>query len=316
MEVDRDKTASVGLSVAQVAITLRNNFYGNDDVKFREKGEEYPILVQLQENDRKTLSDIGEVVIATPTGNLVPLKSLAKIEQRVAPVQLERKNQQRLITVSCGIIGRAMGSVAEDIRKELSRVTLPEDVDIKIAGAVEEQAKSFRDLMLAMLLGIVLVYLVMAAQFESLVDPFIIMFAIPFAIVGVVWAFLITGTTLSINAFIGMIMLVGIVVNNGIVLIDYTNLMRARGLNVRDAVLTAGQRRLRPVLMTTFTTVFGLSPLALSRAEGSETWVPLGVAVIGGLLASTMITLVFVPTLYSMFEEKLKGKRLFGKLEG
>jgi len=316
VEVDRAKAASLGLSVAQIATTLRTNFYGNDVVKFREKGEEYPIFVQLREEDRKALKDIGDVVIPSPTGNLIPLKSVTQIERRVAPIQLDRKNQQRLVTVGCGVIGRATGAVARDIRKELAKIAVPSGVEIKIAGAIEEQAKSFKDLFFAMILGIILVYLVMAAQFESLIDPFIIMFAVPFAIVGVIWALLITGTTLSINAFIGLILLVGIVVNNGIVLIDYTNLMRARGLAVRDAVLTAGERRLRPVLMTAFTTIFGLMPLALSRAEGSETWVPLAVAVIGGLFVSTLITLIFVPTLYSVFEEKLRGKRVFGKLEG
>ena len=316
VEVDRAKAASVGLSVAQIAATLRTNFYGSDVVKFREKGEEYPIFVQLQERDRQTLNDIGDVVIASPTGSLIPLKSVAQIERRVAPVQLDRKNQQRLVTVGCGVIGRATGTIGKELRKQLAKIPIPSDVEIKIAGAIEEQAKSFKDLLFAMILGIVLVYLVMAAQFESFIDPFIIMFSVPFAIVGVIWALLITGTTLSINAFIGLIMLIGIVVNNGIVLIDYTNLMRARGQGVRDAVLTAGQRRLRPVLMTAFTTIFGLLPLALSRAEGSETWVPLGVSVIGGLLVSTLITLVFVPTLYSIFEERLKGKRAFGKIEG
>jgi HAE1 family hydrophobic/amphiphilic exporter-1 len=316
VEVDRRKAASVGLTVGQIAVTLRNNFYGNDDVKFREAGEEYPIFVQLQEEDRKDLADIGDVMVTSPMETLVPLKAMAHIERRIAPVRLERKNQQRMVNVSCGIIGRAMGAVAGDIRRELDRMNIPKDVEIHLAGSIEEQAESFRDLMFAMLLGIVLVYLVMAAQFESLLDPFIIMFAIPFAMVGVVWAFLITGLILSINAFIGMIMLVGIVVNNGIVLVDYINLMRARGLGLAEAILTSGQRRLRPVLMTTLTTVFGLLPLALSRAEGSESWVPLGVAVIGGLLVSTLITLVLIPTLYAVFEARLKGKRISRKREG
>ena len=316
VEIDREKAASVGLSIAQIAAALRTNFYGEDVVKFREKGEEYPIFVQLREQDRKTLADIGDVVIAAPTGKLIPLRSVAHIVRKVAPVKLERKNQERVVTVSCGVVDRATGAVAKDAKKGIAKIKIPEGLHIKFAGAIEEQAKSFKSLSLAMILGIILVYLVMAAQFESLIDPFVIMFAVPFAIVGVIWALLVTNTILSINAFIGLILLVGIVVNNGIVLIDYTNLMRARGLAVREAVLTAGQRRLRPVLMTAFTTIFGLLPLALSRSEGSESWVPLAVAVIGGLLISTIITLVFVPTLYSVFEEKLKGKRVFGKLEG
>ncbi|HHS12683.1 MAG TPA: efflux RND transporter permease subunit [bacterium] len=316
VEVDRERAAAAGLTMAQIAMTLRNNFYGNDEVTFREQGEEYAVFVRLQEKDRTSLADIGNVMLASPAGALIPLRTIATIQERVAPVQINRKNQDRTVTVGCGIIGRALGSVAADLRRELAALDAPNGVEYVIAGSVEEQASSFRDLGLAMLLGVVLVYLVMAAQFESLVDPFVIMFAIPFAIVGVIWAMIITDTTFSINAFIGLIMLVGIVVNNGIVLVDYINLMRARGLGVEDAVLTSGQRRLRPVLMTTLTTAFGLLPLALSRAEGSESWVPLGVAVIGGLLASTLITLVFVPTLYAIFEDRLKGRRVFGKLEG
>ena len=316
VDIDRAKAASLGLTVAQIAMTLRNNYYGNGDVKFREKGDEYPIFVQLMEKDRNKIQDIGGVMIPSPFGTVVPLKSIATIEKHKAPVQLERKNQQRIVTVGSGVIGRALGSVANDLKISMAALPLPSGVEYKMGGSVKEQADSFKDLLAAMLIGILLVYLVMAAQFESLIDPFIIMFAIPFAVVGVVWALFLTGTILSINAFIGLIMLVGIVVNNGIVLIDYTNMMRARGLAVSDAVIISGKRRLRPVLMTSLTTIFGLLPLALSTSEGSETWVPLGVTVIGGLLASTVITLVFVPTLYAIFEERLKGKRLFKELEG
>jgi len=316
VNINRDKAATLGLTIAQIAMTLRNNYYGNGDVKFREKGDEYPIFVQLMEKDRRSVQDIGEVMIPSPLGTMVPLKSIATIEKHKAPVQLERKNQQRIVTVGSGVIGRALGSVAKDLKASLAELPVPSGIEYKIGGSVQEQADSFKDLFTAMMMGIILVYLVMAAQFESLVDPFIIMFAIPFAVVGVVWALLLTGTILSINAFIGLIMLVGIVVNNGIVLIDYTNLMRARGLSVSEAVIVSGRRRLRPVLMTTLTTIFGLLPLALSTSEGSETWVPLGVTVIGGLFASTVITLVFVPTLYAIFEERLKGKRIFKELEG
>lgn len=304
--VDRAKAAALGLSVAQVGMALRTSFYGSDVVKYREAGDEYSVFVQLREEDRGAVEDVGEVTIMGPTGTLIPLKSLAHIEKRVAPVKIDRKNQRRLITVSCGIVGRSGGTVGRDLRRALAKLPLPPGIEVKVTGAVEQQATSFGQLLFAMALGILLVYLVMAAQFESLIDPFVIMFSVPFAVVGVIWALLITGTTLSVNAFIGMIMLVGIVVNNAIVLVDYTNLLRARGMSVGEAVQTAGQRRLRPVLMTALTTIFGLLPLALSRSEGSETWVPLGVAVIGGLMVSTVITLVFVPTLYSIVEARLK----------
>ncbi len=307
--VDRAKAAALGLSVAQIGMALRTSFYGSDVVKYREAGDEYSIFVQLREADRRSPEDIGDVAIMGPTGTLIPLKSVARIEKRVAPVKIDRKNQQRIITVGCGVVGTSSGAVGKDLRKALAKLPLPSDIEVKVTGAVEQQASSFNQLLFAMALGIVLVYLVMAAQFESLIDPLVIMFSVPFAVVGVIWALLITGTTLSVNAFIGMIMLVGIVVNNAIVLVDYTNLLRARGLSIGEAVQTAGKRRLRPVLMTALTTIFGLLPMALSRSEGSETWVPLAVAVIGGLLVSTVITLVFVPTLYSLAEARLKRSR-------
>ncbi|MDZ7338126.1 MAG: efflux RND transporter permease subunit, partial [candidate division KSB1 bacterium] len=243
--VDRAKAAALGLSVAQIGMALRTSFYGSDVVKYREAGDEYSIFVQLREADRKSPDDIENVSIMGPTGTLIPLKSLARIEKRVAPVKIDRKNQQRLITVGCGVVGRSSGAVGRDLRKALATLPLPADIEVKITGAVEQQASSFKQLLFAMALGILLVYLVMAAQFESLIDPLVIMFSVPFAVVGVIWALLITGTTLSVNAFIGMIMLVGIVVNNAIVLVDYTNLLRARGLSVGEAVQTAGKRRLR-----------------------------------------------------------------------
>jgi multidrug efflux pump subunit AcrB len=173
---------------------------------------------------------------------------------------------------------------------------------VTFGGDIEEQMKSFRDLTLLLVLAIALVYIVMAAQFESFRGPFIIMFAIPFAFVGVIWAFLVTGTTLNMVSFMGMVMLMGIVVNNAIVLVDYTNIMRRRGLGIREALMTSGRRRLRPVLMTAFTTMFGMLPLAVSRSEGAEMWNPLGVAMIGGLLVATAVTLVLVPTIYSLLE--------------
>ena len=196
--------------------------------------------------------------------------------------------------------------MVKDIKRGLSRLKIPEGVDVKIAGSAQDQAESFRYLLTALILGIVLIYMVMAAQFESLLDPFIIMFSVPFAITGVIWALLITGKTLNIISFIGMIMLVGIVVNNAIVLVDYTNILRARGISLREAILTSGRRRLRPILMTALTTIFALLPLALSRGEGSEMWSTLAISVIGGLLVSTIVTLIFVPTIYSILEERIK----------
>jgi HAE1 family hydrophobic/amphiphilic exporter-1 len=221
-------------------------------------------------------------------------------------VEIERQNRERVVRVECNVFKRSAGKVREDIKKELSKIILPQDVLLNFGGEAEEQAKAFKDLTLLLILGIALVYMVMAAQFESLLDPFIIMFAVPFTFTGVILGFLLTGTTLSVITFLGIIMLMGIVVNNAIVLISYINILRARGLSMLEAVTLGGKERLRPVLMTTITTLVGLLPLAISRGEGSEVWQPLGITMIGGLSISTLITMLFVPTLYAVVEARIK----------
>jgi len=306
VKVDRDKASALGLNVAQIAGTLRTKFYGSTATKFREGGKEYDVFVRLREEDRKSLADIYNTFVTSPAGKQIPISSIATIVETRGPLVLERKNQERVVYVGGALYKRSLGSVVKDIKRGLSRLKIPDGVDVKIAGSAQDQAESFRYLLMALILGIVLIYMVMAAQFESLLDPFIIMFSVPFAITGVIWALFITGKTLNIISFIGMIMLVGIVVNNAIVLVDYTNILRARGISLREAILTSGGRRLRPILMTALTTIFALLPLALSRGEGSEMWSPLAISVIGGLLVSTIVTLIFVPTLYSILEERIK----------
>jgi len=316
VEVDREKASALGLSMAQLASSMRTRFYGQVATKYRERGEEYEVFLRLRSQDRKQIEDLLNAVISSPTGAQVPLGQIATLKERRGPLTLERKDQERVIYVGGNLYHRPLGSVVKELKGELAHLALPAGVEVKISGFAQQQAESFSTLILAFLLGIILVYMIMASQFESLIDPFVIMFSVPFAIVGVIWALLLTGKTLNIISLVGMIMLVGIVVNNAIVLVDYTNILRARGMTVRDAILTACRRRMRPVLMTAFTTIFGLLPLALSRGEGSEIWNPLAVAVIGGLTISTAITLVFVPTLYSIFEEKLKGRGSFGRRGG
>ena len=306
VKVEREKASALGLNVAQIAGTLRTKFYGSTATKFREGGKEYDVFVRLREEDRKSLADIYNTFVTSPAGKQIPISSIATIVETRGPLVLERKNQERVVYVGGALYKRSLGSVVKDIKRGLSRLKIPDGVDVKIAGSAQDQAESFRYLLMALILGIVLIYMVMAAQFESLLDPFIIMFSVPFAITGVIWALFITGKTLNIISFIGMIMLVGIVVNNAIVLIDYTNILRARGISLREAILTSGGRRLRPILMTALTTIFALLPLALSRGEGSEMWSPLAISVIGGLLVSTIVTLILVPTLYSILEERIK----------
>lgn len=308
ISVDREKAAVLGLNMNTIANSLKTYVEGSTATKYREKGETYDVFVRLEEPSRAKIEDIESLLIVSPlTGKQIRLSNFAKIYETVGPVQIERQNRERVVKAECNVFKRSPGKVLEDVQREVEKITLPADVMINYGGEAEEQGKAFKDLTLLLLLGIILVYMVMAAQFESLLDPFIVMFAVPFTFTGVFLAFLLTGTTLSVITFLGIIMLMGIVVNNAIVLISYINILRARGYSMLDAVTLGGKDRLRPVLMTTITTLVGLLPLALSRGEGSETWQPLGITMIGGLTVSTLITMLFVPTLYAVFEAKFRN---------
>ena len=300
--VDREKASSVGLNTAIVASALRSQVYGLEATRFSGEGEEWDIYLRATEEGRDSSEDILALPITTMTGQTVTLSAVADLVPGTGPTVINRLNQQRIVTVLSDLHGVRLNVVKPLIEEKVAELNLPPSIDVAFGGDIEEQAESFQDLTLLLVLAIALVYIVMAAQFESFRGPFIIMFSIPFAFVGVFWAFLVTGTTLNIVSFMGMVMLMGIVVNNAIVLVDYTNIMRRRGKSVQDALVIAGERRLRPVLMTAATTMFGMLPLALSRGEGAEGWNPLGVAMIGGLLVSTIITLVLVPVMYGIFE--------------
>ncbi|MCX5668537.1 MAG: efflux RND transporter permease subunit [Candidatus Omnitrophica bacterium] len=324
IDVDREKAASLGLDMNTIASTLKAFIQGTTATKYRENGKTYDIYVRLQESSRTKLEDIENLTIMAPLPSdnapfvglealasrqgvkraQIKLSNIAKISEASGPDRIERKNRERMVRVQCNAYKRSSGKIVEDLNKQISKLVLPADVTINIGGEAEEQKKAFGDLTLLLILGIALVYMVMAAQFESLLDPFIIMFAIPFTFIGVILGFVLTGTTLSINTFLGVVMLMGIVVNNAIVLVSYIIMLRARGFSMQDAVTTAGSHRLRPILMTTITTIVGLLPLALSRGEGSEVWQPLGITMIGGLTVSTLVTLLFVPTLYAVFHRK------------
>jgi len=324
IDVDREKIAALGLDMSTISNTLRTFIQGATATKYREKGETYDIYVRLEEASRTKLEDIENLSIIAPlpqektsfialadsealkgvSRDHIQLSNIAKISETLGPQDIDRKNRERVVQVECNAYRRSSGKIIEDLNKELSKLTLSSDVMINIGGEAEEQRKAFGDLTLLLLLGICLVYMVMAAQFESLLDPFIIMFAIPFTFIGVILGFVLTNTTLSIITFLGIIMLMGIVVNNAIVLVSYIQILRARGLSMYEAVTTGGKERLRPVLMTTITTLVGLLPLAISRGEGSEVWQPLGITMIGGLTISTLITMLFVPTLYAIFHRK------------
>ena len=311
VKVDREKAAELGVSTAAIASALRTNYYGFEATKFREAGDDFDVFVRLDEEDRSTLKGIGEIMVPSMRGDvkLVKLKNIARIEDAMGPVEIERKNRERIVKVGADTYGRSLGEVKADVEKELAKLDIPPGVSISFGGAVEEQRKTFRDLATLLIVGIFLVYMVMVSQFESLKTPFVIAFSVPFAFTGVIWAFYLTGVTLNIMSFMGLILLVGVVVNNAIVLIDYTNILRARGLSLFEAIKQAGSHRLRPVLMTTITTLLAMVPLALSRAQGSEMWQPFAITVISGLTLSTLVTLILVPIIYSIFEKRAELRK-------
>jgi HAE1 family hydrophobic/amphiphilic exporter-1 len=309
IDVDRPKAALLGLSVTNVAESIRTNVAGTQAAFFRKEGNEYPIIVRLREADRERVEDINDVLINAPTGQVLQAKNLMSLRNQSGPTEIQRKNQERILRVTAEP-EIALSEAVEAVNQRIGEVRTSPQFQIGFGAEVEEQARAFRQLQLMLVLAVVLVYAVMASQYESLRDPFIIMFSVPLAAIGVVLALVLTNTTFSLQAYIGVIMLAGIVVSNAILLVDYTNILRRRdGMALREAVEEAGRTRLRPIVMTTLTTILGLVPMALAIGDGAELQAPLARVVIGGLTASTLITLVFVPTLYTIFEEGWKGLR-------
>ncbi len=303
--LDRDKLAQHALTTSEVGNALRNRIYGYRNSKFKEDGEEYDIIVRFEEKYRSSITELENILITDGKGEKVRLKELGEIKEYYSPPNIERKSKQRMLKVSISPkAGVAMGQIAESAQQMLDQLEdVPQEVTLYIGGGYEDQQESFSSLIMLLLLSLMLVYIVMAAQFESFKMPFIIMLAIPFAFTGVILALLMTNTTLSVIAALGAIMLVGIVTKNGIVLIDFINLMRERGIRLYDAIAQACRSRLRPVLMTSLTTILGMVPMALSVGEGSETWRPMGIAVIGGMVFSTLITLLIVPVVYASMDK-------------
>lgn len=300
---DRQKLAYYGINSATAAQFIRNRIYGYECAKYREDGDEYNIVVRYAEEFRKNIEDVENIVLYTATGQAIKLKDVATITEEQASPEIERENRQRIVTVEGSVgAGVALGDAVAEVNAMLADYEVPTGLSLELGGSIEDQGEAFSDIGLLLILIIVLVYIVMATQFESLLYPFIIMFTIPFAMSGVFIALWLTATPLSLIALIGAIMLVGIVTKNGIVMVDYMNLLVERGSTISDAVIEGGKSRLRPVLMTSLTTVLGMLPMALGIGEGSETWQPMGIAVVGGLLMSTIITLFIVPSLYAMLE--------------
>jgi len=315
---DKEKLALSGLSAAQVATAVRNRVNGYQAGYLKEDGDEYKIVVRLKEEFRNSITDIEEMTLQTPTGSLIKVKELAKVSEFWAPPTIDHKRRQRIVSVSVTPAGTSLLELANAAREIARSIDLPQGVVINVGGTYEDQMEMSRDMGSLMLLIILLVYIVMASQFESFSKPFLILLgSIPFAFSGAFLALFVTGQELEMVGMIGMILLVGIVVKNGIVLVDYINLMRDRGYELNEAIALSGESRLRPVLMTAITAILGMVPMALSTAEGSEMWIPLGIVVIGGLLFATVVTLVIVPVLYALMsrhgerDKKAKQRKEF-----
>jgi HAE1 family hydrophobic/amphiphilic exporter-1 len=306
--LDQDKMSQNGLNTATVSTMIRNRIVGLTASQFRESGNEYDIVVRFEENFRNSISDIENIAIPSAKG-IVRLGEISKIEEFWSPPNVERKRRERVVTVSVTPYKVALGEMATNVKAEIDKMDIPTGVMVDVGGAYEDLTESITDLMMLLLVSLILVYIVMASQFESFKMPLIIMASIPFSFTGVILALVLTNTTLSVIAMLGAIMLVGIVVKNAIVLVDMTNLMRDRDLELDEAIKRAGRSRLRPVLMTTATTILGMLPLALSQGEGSEIWRPMGIAVIGGLAVSTLVTLVIVPVIYRVVVRRSEQRR-------
>ena len=306
---DRDRLSYYGMNSATASQAVRNRIDGLVASKYREDGDEYDIVVRYAEPHRTRIEDIENITLYNAQGRPVKLKEVGSVVEEFAAPMIERENRQRVISVKSSLgEGVALGEVVAEVNRLIAEYPTPDGIDLEVGGTVEDQGDAFADLLTLFGLIVILVYIVMATQFESLKFPFIIMFTIPFAFTGVFLALWMTSTPLSLIALIGAIMLVGIVTKNGIVMVDYMNLLIERGSGVFDAVIAGGKSRLRPVLMTSFTTVLGMLPLAIGTGAGSETWQPMGIAVIGGLTCSTLLTLFIVPVLYSILVNRAQRK--------
>jgi len=310
LELDREKMATLGLNTSTVATAMNNRILGMTATRYREAGDEYDVVIRLQEDFRKSITDIENIAIQNAFGNTIRLGEIAEVKEYWSPPNIERIGRQRVVTVSTTPYRVPLAEMASNIQTELNKLDVPPEIIIEVGGAYEDLEESFIDLTMLLALSLILVYIVMASQFESFKMPFIIMFSIPFAFSGVILALFITNTNLSVIAALGAIMLVGIAVKNAIVLVDYINLMRDRGYTLDDSIALAGKSRLRPVLMTALTTILGMLPLALSRGEGSEIWSPMGIAVIGGLMFSTIVTMLIVPVIYRVFARRGERDRV------
>jgi HAE1 family hydrophobic/amphiphilic exporter-1 len=326
IDFDREKLAENGLNSATVSTYVRNRINGSFTSKYREDGDEYDIVVRYAEQYRQSLASISDITVYSPSTSPptpIRIRELGTLVERSTLPQIDRQNRQRVVKVEGSLYNAALSDVVAGAQRVIAEMReegkIPSEIGINIGGSYEDQQESNSDLLLLMVLCVILVYIVMAAQFESLTYPFIIVLSLTFGLAGVFLGLMITGTPVSLMTMVGIVMLIGIVVKNGIVFIDYANLNRERGLSIDKAIISAGRSRLRPILMTTATTVLGMIPMAIPRGTGSEMWQPMGIAIVFGLSFSTLLTLLYVPALYSIFgangvrRRRKKFRKLYSK---
>jgi multidrug efflux pump subunit AcrB len=303
VEADREAASKHGLDYRMILNQVQTNFNGQVATIFREGGDEFDVRIILPEDKRDSISDLKNMFIETPSGKLITLSQVAALTEVQGPAKINRQNQQRQVNVNAGVEGRNLGSVSEDIEAQIATIEFPEGYSYSIGGQTEQMRDSFRDLFFALLFSIFLVYAVMAIQFESFIFPLVVMFSMPTMAIGVLVGLFVTGQPFSIPAFIGIIMLAGIVVNNAIVLVDYITSLRNRGMDRIEAILKAAPSRLRPIFMTSLTTVLGMIPLAFGIGQGGEAQIPLAVVIIFGLTSSMFFTLLLIPVMYTYLED-------------
>ena len=312
--IDRERMYNLGLNVYTIGQEIKANIAGTTASRYRDNGEEVDIVLKLSDNDKTQLADLEHIFVTNSQGVRIPLSSFAKYEEGVAPITIDRENQSRYITVSCGSVpGISIDKVQNKVETLISQnIQIDEDVVIEYRGAFESLVETLELSVGIIIMAAVLVFAVMASQFESFLDPFIVLFTLPLTIIGIVFIYAVMGVKMNVMTAVGLLILVGIIVNNGIVLVDYTNLLRKRGYSLMDACVEAGKSRLRPILMTTWTTVLALVPMGFFPGEGSEMTQPIGLTVFGGLTFGTLMTLFLIPTLYYCFnrvrEKKVEKK--------
>jgi HAE1 family hydrophobic/amphiphilic exporter-1 len=314
VKLDRDRMAALGLSVAEVGSALRTAFNGNNNSKYRDGIYEYDINVALDQFNRSDIEDVSNLSFINSKGQVITLSQFATVSQELGASKLERRDRVSAITVNCQVVGRPVGTVGADIKNAMKDKKLPDGVSILYAGQLEQQSDAFGSLGVAMLIAIVFVYLIMVALYDSFVYPFIVLFSLPVALIGALLALALAFQNLSVFAIIGMIMLMGLVAKNAILIVDFTNQLKAKGMPVREALMEAGRERLRPILMTTLAMIFGMLPIAIASGAGAETKNGLAWAIIGGLTSSLLLTLVLVPAAYLSFDKRIqKFRKRFSK---